>query len=53
MENENKDLEREYLEIYEIPEERVTSLKLALIGMLGTIICGLVALVVWLVGIIF
>lgn len=50
---ENKDLEREYLESYEIPEERETSLKLAVIGLLGTIICGLVALGVWLVGIIF
>lgn len=53
MENEKESLEREYLENYDIPEERVTSLKLALIGMLGTIICGLVALGVWLVGIIF
>jgi len=44
--------EREYVDSYDIPEEKITSLKLALFAATCLIIMGLVVLGVWLIGLI-
>ena len=49
---ENKDLEQEYVDSYDIPDEKETSLKLALFAATCLIIMGLVVLGVWLIGLI-
>ena len=49
---ENKDLEQEYVDSYDIQEEKVTSLKLALFAATCLIVMGLVVLGVFLVELI-
>lgn len=49
---ENKDLEQEYVDSYDIPDEKGTSLKLALFAVTCLIVMGLVVFGVYLVGLI-